>query len=165
MFLSCENEYIILLNFYASPDINDIRWGTLIISVIKIWWVSLVNLEPNCSFEEDIKMLMIDFYELLSDCLFWGHSYTMFGEHMDKNNPGSLKMHACFAAISKWTVQWVALKCMFNTWPWPRFYYDASGTVRIAAVQSSNVRWVLPKVNASCWKITYPNTKPNPKPW
>lgn len=40
-------------------------------------------------------MLMIHFYELLSDCLFWGYSYTPFGEHMDKNNPGSLKIHAC----------------------------------------------------------------------
>ncbi len=40
-------------------------------------------------------MLMIHFYELLSGYLFWGYSYTSFGGHMDKNNPGSLKIHAC----------------------------------------------------------------------
>ncbi len=55
--------------------------------------VSLVNLGPNCSFEEDIKMLMIHFYELLSGYLFWGYSYTSLGGHMD--NAGSLKIHAC----------------------------------------------------------------------
>ncbi len=57
---------------------------------------------------------------------------------------------AHFVAVSKWNVQWVALKCVFNTWRWPCFYYVVAC---IVAIQNSNVRWV--KVNALlCWKIT-----------
>ncbi len=32
-----------------------------------------------------------------------------------------------FVAVSKWNVQWLALKLAFNIWPWPRFYYIGSG--------------------------------------
>ncbi len=40
-------------------------------------------------------------------------------------------LSARFTAVSKWNVQWVALKRAFNTWPWSCFYYVGTGTYAV----------------------------------
>ncbi len=68
---------------------------------------------------------------------------------------------ACFTAVSKRNVHWVALKHRLNTWTLARFYYVDLDTYfcvfikllqkRIAVVQNSNIRGLSLKVNAlSC---------------
>ncbi len=80
---------------------------------------------------------------------------------------------ACFAAVSKWNVQRVALKHRFNTWPWQVFIRLVQATycsvfimlleVRFAAIHNSNIQWVSLKIKL--YEVgSIPYTKPKPKP-
>ncbi len=87
--------------------------------------------------------------------------------HVSLNQPGFIKIRtsalfsetvftyltAFFAAVSKRDVHWVALKHRLNTWilahfyyvdigTYCCFYYVATGRLRIAAVQNSNIQTV-----------------------
>ncbi len=102
-------------------------------------------------------------------------------------NPGSLEIRASkyisatpfimyltarFATVSKWNVQWVALKRRFNM---RHMFYVYIGTyccvctmllqVRIELVHNSNIQWVSLKVNVLlCWKYPLNQTQPQTYP-